>query len=127
MTLGSCARLLLSAMLARLAACGGGGSSAPEVDVAVTIPAPPTPTPAPVAGALSGRTLVWSDEFDIDGLPDPTRWDYDTDRNRLGWYNNELQFYARERPENGGSLGGAVNDASFPNTMEVDHVRVYQR
>ena len=44
--------------------------------------------------------LVWSDEFDLDGLPDPSRWDYDTDRNQLGWYNNERQYYARARPEN---------------------------
>jgi beta-glucanase (GH16 family) len=44
--------------------------------------------------------LVWADEFDTPGLPDPTRWDYDTERNSLGWYNNELQYYARDRAEN---------------------------
>lgn len=47
-----------------------------------------------------GWTLVWSDEFDTDGLPDPSKWDYDTDRNAVGWFNNELQYYARNRPEN---------------------------
>ena len=61
------------------------------------------PTNAP-----PGHVLVWSDEFDQDGLPDPTRWDYDTDRNRAGWYNNELQYYARDRAENARVSGGRL-------------------
>jgi beta-glucanase (GH16 family) len=56
---------------------------------------PPAPTAVP-----AGYTLVWGDEFDVDGLPDAARWDYDTERNRLGWYNNERQYYARARAEN---------------------------
>jgi beta-glucanase (GH16 family) len=52
--------------------------------------------------------LAWSDEFDVDGLPDPTRWDYDTDRNKLGWFNNELQYYARDRAENARVAGGKL-------------------
>ena len=51
-------------------------------------------------GVPAGWRLVWSDEFDAAGLPDPAKWDYDTERNRLGWYNNELQYYARARREN---------------------------
>ena len=47
-----------------------------------------------------GHVLVWADEFDIDGLPDPTRWVDDTGRNRDGWYNNERQYYARARADN---------------------------
>jgi beta-glucanase (GH16 family) len=43
---------------------------------------------------------VWSDDFDVAGLPDSTRWSYDTDRNFAGWYNNELQYYASSRAEN---------------------------
>jgi beta-glucanase (GH16 family) len=43
--------------------------------------------------------LVWSDEFDGHAL-DPARWSYDTARNRQGWYNGELQYYAAGRPEN---------------------------
>jgi len=49
---------------------------------------------------LAGWTLAWSDEFSTDGLPDATRWDYDTERNAVGWFNNELQYYARDRAEN---------------------------
>jgi beta-glucanase (GH16 family) len=47
-----------------------------------------------------GYRLVWADEFDRDGLPDPSRWVWDTARNAVGWHNNELQYYARERAEN---------------------------
>ena len=28
-------------------------------------------------GAIKVLDLVWSDEFDIDGLPDTTKWSYD--------------------------------------------------
>lgn len=56
----------------------------------------------------AGYTLVWADEFETDGLPDPARWGYDTFRNPLGWFNNELQYYARERPENAVVQGGQL-------------------
>jgi beta-glucanase (GH16 family) len=51
-------------------------------------------------GIPGGYRLAWSDEFDVAGLPDATRWNYDTDRNSAGWYNNELQYYSNARPEN---------------------------
>lgn len=35
--------------------------------------------------------LVWQDEFDIDGAPNPSNWGYDLGDN--GWGNNELQNY----------------------------------
>lgn len=38
--------------------------------------------------------LVWSDEFDTDGLPDPGKWVHDTEFNKRGWFNHELQYYA---------------------------------
>lgn len=44
--------------------------------------------------------LVWADEFDVDGLPDPNKWGYDTDRNKAGWFNNEKQYYSDHRREN---------------------------
>ncbi|MEL6724144.1 MAG: glycoside hydrolase family 16 protein [Pseudomonadota bacterium] len=47
-----------------------------------------------------GYALVWADEFETDGLPDETRWAYDTHRNADGWYNEELQYYSAARPEN---------------------------
>ncbi|WP_417071162.1 family 16 glycosylhydrolase [Niveibacterium terrae] len=73
-----------------LAACGGDGAEvASAVDWAV-----------PAAGIPAGWKMVWSDEFDKDGLPDAAKWDYDADRNRWGWSNNEVQYYARDRLEN---------------------------
>ncbi len=48
-----------------------------------------------------GHRLVWADEFGRDGLPDPAKWTYDTHANRTGWYNNERQYYAAARLENG--------------------------
>ena len=43
--------------------------------------------------------LVWSDEFNGTSL-DMSKWSFDTSRNKLGWYNKELQYYAANRPEN---------------------------
>ena len=51
-------------------------------------------------GIPKGYKLVWSDEFDKPGLPDASKWGYDTSRNADGWYNNELQYYAENRLEN---------------------------
>ncbi|QYU69144.1 glycoside hydrolase family 16 protein [Leptolyngbya sp. 15MV] len=55
-----------------------------------------------------GYELVFADEFDGDGLPDESRWTYDTYRNAQGWYNNELQYYAAARPENARIENGAL-------------------
>jgi beta-glucanase (GH16 family) len=44
-------------------------------------------------------TLSWSDEFDGSAL-DASKWSFDTSRNKIGWYNKELQYYAADRPEN---------------------------
>ena len=43
--------------------------------------------------------LLWSDEFDGKAL-DTSKWSFDTSRNKAGWYNGELQYYAANRPEN---------------------------
>ena len=48
-------------------------------------------------------TLIFSDEFDLDGSPDPTKWDYDLgDGCSIGlcnWGNNEVAYYTN-RPSN---------------------------
>ncbi len=38
--------------------------------------------------------LVWSDEFDYEGAPDETKWNYNVGGN--GWGNQELQYYTDE-------------------------------
>ncbi len=35
--------------------------------------------------------LTWSDEFNYEGLPDSTKWDYDVGGH--GWGNHELEYY----------------------------------
>ena len=44
------------------------------------------------------QSLVWSDEFNTPGAPDPAKWGYDLGNNN-GFGNNELQYYTN-RPEN---------------------------
>jgi beta-glucanase (GH16 family) len=51
-------------------------------------------------GKPAGFQLVWSDEFDKDGFPNPVHWAYEVGRNRTGWANEELQYYAAGRREN---------------------------
>ncbi len=41
--------------------------------------------------------LVWSDEFEEDGLPDETKWSYELGAN--GWGNHELQNYTDHNAE----------------------------
>ena len=48
--------------------------------------------------AQDTRSLVWSDEFDADGMPDSEKWAYDVGGN--GWGNNELQYYTEEDSDN---------------------------
>ncbi|OOQ59902.1 family 16 glycosylhydrolase [Mucilaginibacter pedocola] len=40
----------------------------------------------------ASETLVWSDEFEKAGAPDPGNWGYDLGNNN-GWGNNELEYY----------------------------------
>ena len=95
--------------LLQLAGCGGGGGDA----------APVGPTPPVAEGpAPAGYRLVWADEFDVAGLPDATRWAYDTERNRLGWYNNERQYYAAARAEN-----SRVADGKLHITARLEELR----
>jgi beta-glucanase (GH16 family) len=53
-------------------------------------PDPETPT--------DDYQLVWSDEFNANGLPDKTKWSYDIGGS--GWGNNEAQYYTDSRLQN---------------------------
>ena len=61
---------------------GSADASAPEAD-------PFAPNPP------AGMKLVWSDEFDVDGRPDPASWTYETGYVR----NHEAQWYRPESAE----------------------------
>jgi len=47
----------------------------------------------------SFNTLVFSDEFDTDGSPDDSKWNYDIGTGSNGWGNAESQYYTK-RAEN---------------------------
>ncbi len=51
--------------------------------------------------------LVWSDEFNVDGLPNASKWGYEIGTGSSGWGNNELQYYT-SRPENAVVLNGVL-------------------
>jgi beta-glucanase (GH16 family) len=100
-----------------LAACGGGGASNEPASgsgaaSAPIIPAVPAADPnidtSVAAPAIAGWTLVWSDEFSGTGLPNASKWAYDTERNKVGWWNNEKQYYASGRLENSRVEGGRL-------------------
>lgn len=55
---------------------------------------PPTPIPIPPPATFEWKfedNPIWTDEFDIAGVPDPSKWGYDVGGG--GWGNNELQYY----------------------------------
>jgi beta-glucanase (GH16 family) len=84
---------LLAALTALIMAGCGAGSVHSEG-------APATPPAANALAVPSGYALVWSDEFSNTGLPESSKWEYDTGMNQQGWHNHELQYYSRARVEN---------------------------
>jgi len=59
-----------------------------------------TKTPELLTQSTTGEkwVIVWSDEFEENGLPDSTKWNYDL--GNWGWGNSELQYYTDKRIEN---------------------------
>lgn len=57
-------------------------------------------TPYTLKQSLEGKqwVLVWSDEFETAGLPDPKIWNYEV--GNWGWGNREPQYYTENRLEN---------------------------
>lgn len=62
--------------------------------------------------------LVWNEEFDYDGLPDTTKWSYDTQGNTWGWGNNEAQYYTAADPDNASVKNGILTITARMETME---------
>jgi beta-glucanase (GH16 family) len=61
--------------------------------------------PVTVTITVSAPVLVWSDEFNTDGLPDATKWGYDLGAG--GWGNNEAEYYT-SRAENAVVINGSL-------------------
>ncbi|MFO7774507.1 MAG: glycoside hydrolase family 16 protein [Candidatus Hydrogenedentota bacterium] len=73
-----------------------------------------------------GWNLVWQEEFDYEGLPDPEKWTQEYGFIR----NEEAQYYTRERPENArvedGRLIIEAHEEHYPNAAHeegADHWR----
>lgn len=63
------------------------------------------------------QNLIWADEFEKDGLPNPKNWTYDVGDS--GWGNNELEYYTENdlrnaKVENGILKIEARSDDHFP-------------
>jgi len=65
--------------------------------------------------------LVWNDEFDYTGLPDSTKWSYDTEGNADGWGNWEEQFYTEERIENAKVENGVLRITAIKEPFQDRH------
>ena len=65
----------------------------------------PVNVPTPTLMKDPIKKLVWSDEFNITGHPDTTKWAYNIGTGNNGWGNNELEYYTNSnnnaRVENG--------------------------
>jgi hypothetical protein len=89
-------------------------------------------------------TLVWSDEFSTEGLPDTSKWNYEQGFVR----NQEAQYYTFKNEHSGfdawpfdkphylilnlaigGSWGAqkGIDPSIFPQIFMIDYVRVYQQ
>ncbi len=61
--------------------------------------------------------LLWSDEFDIDGVPDVNNWNFNIGRGDNGWGNSELQYYT-DRSENVSVANGSLTITAKKETYQ---------
>ena len=82
--------------------------------VSFTLMRPHTDAPVRLEQQTEGDewALVWSDEFDGEGLPDPDRWTHDV--GDWGWGNRELQYYTEGRTENARQEDGRLIIEAHP-------------
>jgi beta-glucanase (GH16 family) len=70
-------------------------------------------SPAPASGYTK---LVWQDEFDKPGLPDPAKWKYDT-----GYISNhEMQHYTLRRSENAEIKNGMLDIVALNDSFKLN-------
>jgi len=72
-----------------------------------------------IAAQAQFKKLVWSDEFDYTGLPDSTKWGYDTGNH--GWGNNELQYYTDKRIQNAKVANGLLTIEAVKEDYKGSH------
>lgn len=62
--------------------------------------------------------LAWSEEFNYTGLPDSSKWSFETKGNSYGWGNNEKQFYTSYDSSNAYVSNGALKITAHKKRME---------
>ena len=60
--------------------------------------------------------LLWSDEFNYNGLPDSNKWSYEVGGN--GWGNNELEYYTEKDTLNAIVAEGVLKIIARKQTIE---------
>jgi beta-glucanase (GH16 family) len=69
---------------------------------------------------VAENKLIWSEEFDYNGLPDSTKWSYDVGDGcpkLCGWGNNELQYYTEKNLDNARVENGILTIEAHKQTM----------
>ena len=80
---------------------------------------PPPPPPPPVVPTVQWEfetNPVWSDEFDLNGNPDNSKWNFELGGN--GWGNNELEYYT----DNGNAV---IQDGLLKITAKKESLGAY--
>ena len=103
--IGSSSYEILSITANRMAVRAVMGSDAGLAWYLIFTTEKPSQTPPPTT---TYDDLVWSDEFDVDGPPNPENWVYDLGVGQAGWGNNESQYYT-DRSENISVADGMLN------------------
>lgn len=76
-------------------------------------------TPKKTGIGDTGWKLTWGDEFDKSGLPDSTKWKYDTGGH--GWGNNELQYYTHADTNNAIVKEGKLHITALKKSVEKNN------
>ena len=79
-----------------------------------------------VMGGIDYDLLIWSDEFDVDGAIDATKWHHQTQLPAGGsWYNGEIQHYT-DRTDNSVVDGGILKITAKKETFtDQGHTKQY--
>ncbi len=95
--------------------------------VSISQLSPEKPAPSPIVSPIEGYSLVWNDEFDVDGKLDSQKWTHEVQKQ--GWVNNELQNYVNTISPEGKKVtevvGGVLRINCFKENGKVYSGRVY--
>ena len=83
-----------------------------------TLMIPHSKTPTTLTQKMDGENwnLVWSDEFEGEGLADSTKWTYNV--GNWGWGNNELQYYTSKTEKNARLENGYLIIEAYKNEFD---------